>query len=194
MNTGNHDYVGNRIIQKYDFDCGINIKYQNKLKIAQVEIRLGYVLPSGDREGLTWSKLAQKRRTFTQNIVRCEQYQRDIADLQSQRSSLQSASSDNAVQANLKLARWTGISPMIDRKSKFADRKEEFERDLAAFNSMNEYLKTKITGTQVYVHFQYKDETLPVNIDELKRNRIRPIQVFEDAKDPIKQRESNGSE
>ena len=103
VNTGNHDYVGNRIIQKYDFDCGINIKYQNKLKIAQVEIRVGYVLPSGDREGLTWSKLAQKRRTFAHNIVRCEQCRRDIADLQSQRSSLQSASSDNAVQASLKL-------------------------------------------------------------------------------------------
>ena len=37
--TGNRDYVGNRIVQKYDFDCGINIKYQTKAKVAQVEIR-----------------------------------------------------------------------------------------------------------------------------------------------------------
>src|SRR4051812_43153810 len=58
--TDKRDYANNRIVQKYDFDCGINVKYENKLKLAQLEIRVGYVLPSGDREGFTWHKLRTK--------------------------------------------------------------------------------------------------------------------------------------
>ena len=99
--TGYHNLEGDRIIHKYDFDCGINIKYQNKLKVAQVEIRLGYVLPSGDIEGLTWAKLIRKQRQLGQNINRCEQCRQDINDLTSQRSNLLSVNPNNAVQRTL---------------------------------------------------------------------------------------------
>jgi hypothetical protein len=191
VNTDKHDYAGNRVIQKYDFDCGINIKYQNKLKIAQVEIRVGYLLPSGDREGFTWAKLSRKRRQFADNIATCDRCKNEIANLEGERANLQNAGSDNAVQLSLIHARLTGINRMIDRKIKYADRRGEFERDLAAFNSVTEYLKTKLIGTQVYVHFRYKENTLPVDIEDLKRSRIRPIQVFEASKDPIKNRDGS---
>jgi hypothetical protein len=183
--TDNHDIAGNRILRRNDFDCGINIKYENKAKIAQLEIRIGYILPSGDIEGLTWAKLARKRRQFAQNIATCNRCQTDIANLESERADLQSIPSD-APQRSLIQARLTGINRMIDRKSKYADRKQEFERDLAAFNSLAEYLKTKVIGCQVFVHFHHNNETLPVDIEELKRSHLRPIQVFELAKDPIR--------
>jgi hypothetical protein len=32
---------------------------------------------------------------------------------------------------------------------------------------------------------------LPVDIDDLRRSRIRPIQVFEEGKDPIKNRQAS---
>src|SRR3954471_21442564 len=31
--TGYHNLVGDRIIRKYDLDCGINVKYENKVKV-----------------------------------------------------------------------------------------------------------------------------------------------------------------
>lgn len=188
--TDNHDYVGNRILSRNDFDCGINIKYQNKLKVAQVEIRLGYVLPSGDREGLTWAKLARKKRVFADNIAKCDRYAAEIDDLQGQRSSLMSVSPENATEYNIVQARLSGISRKIDQKSRFVGRKENYQRDLAAFLSLEEYLKTKINGSQVYIHFHYNKDTLPVDIEDLKRSRVRPIQVFELAKDPVRNGES----
>jgi hypothetical protein len=142
--TDNHDIAGNRILRKNDFDCGINIRYENKVKIAQLEIRIGYILPSGDIEGLTWAKLARKRRQFAQNIATCNRCQNEIANLESERANLQNSGSDNAVQRTLIQARLTGINHMIDRKSKYADRKDEFDRDLVAFTSLEEYLKTKV--------------------------------------------------
>lgn len=188
--TDKHDLAGNRIIRKNDFDCGINIKYENKAKVAQLEIRIGYILPSGDIEGLTWAKLARKRRAFAQNIALCNRCQNEIANLETERANLQSSDADNAVQRSLIHARLTGINHMIDRKSKYADRKDEFERDLAAFTSIEEYLKTKVIGCQVFVHFHHNNETLPVDVEELKRSRLRPIQVFELAKDPIRKVQS----
>jgi hypothetical protein len=184
--SGHHTLRGDRIIQKYDFDCGINIKYQNKKKVAQVEIRVGYVLPSGDVEGLTWAKIRRKQRLLGQNIARCERCERDISSLQSERSSLSSINPETNVHQMRINARLTGIARQIDRLSRFQSREEEFRRDLAAFASLEEYLKTKVNGTHVFVHFHYDGETLPVDIDELKRARIRPVRVFEETKDPIK--------
>ena len=87
--TGYHTYTGDRIIQKYDLACGINVQYENKKKVAQLEIRVGYVLPSGDREGLTWSKLRRKVRQLDQNISKCENCSNAIDDLIAQRSQAQ---------------------------------------------------------------------------------------------------------
>ena len=182
--TGNRDYVGNRVIRKYDFDCGINIKYQTKLKIAQLEIRVGYVLPSGDVEGLTWSKLRRKQRIYNQNIAKCGVWRNDIADLRSQCSYLLS-SAENDVERTVNQAKAASLQRKIDRMSRFVAREDEFRRDLAAFRSLDEYLKTKIHGCQVYVHFHHNGETLPVDIDELKRSRVRPIQVFEYGKERV---------
>lgn len=182
--TGNRDYVGNRVIQKYDFDCGINVKYQTKLKIAQLEIRVGYVLPSGDVEGLTWAKLRRKQRIYRQNIAKCGRQRSEIANLQSQCSALANSAS-NDVERTIIHAKIASLERAIARKQNFVSREAEFQRDLAAFQSLDEYLKTKIHGCQVCVHFHYKGETLPVDLDELKRSHVRPIQVFELAKDPI---------
>jgi hypothetical protein len=135
---------------------------------------------------LTWAKIARKKRQLTQNVATCGTYQRDIDNLVRERDQLLSTAADNAVQATLIKSRLGGISRLIDRRTKYVDRREEFERDLAAFVSIEEYLKAKLIGTQVSVRFDYKDQILPVDVDELKRNRLRPIQVFEDAKDPIK--------
>jgi hypothetical protein len=184
--TGYHNLVGDRIIQKYDLDCGINVKYQNLKKVAQVEIRVGYVLPSGDIEGLTWSKLNRKLRQFDQNLDKCANCKRDIANLQSERNQLANTNVDNHVQEMRIKARMTGISTQIRRLDDFASREDEFRRDLAAFKSVNEYLKTKVNGCQVFVHFHYNGKTLPVDIDDLKRSHVRPLQVFEETKDPIK--------
>lgn len=187
--TGHHTLPGDRIIEKYDFDCGINIKYQNKKNVAQVEIRLGYILPSGDIEGLTWAKLRRKQRQYTQNLARCARCKADIAGLQNEYRAL-STSGGNEVQQSRAQARMSGINRQIDRLSRFASREGEFQRDLAAFVSLDEYLKTKVNGCQVFVHFHHDGKTLPVDIDELKRNRVRPIQVFEVSKDPILSSES----
>jgi hypothetical protein len=184
--SGDRDWVGNRVIDGYDFDCGINIQYENKKKVAQLEMRVGYILPSGDIEGLTWAKLNRKRRQYALNIAKCERYRRDIANLQSDYSSLSSAAAENAVQQTRVNARMAGISRQIGRLERYVSREDSFRRDLAAFIRIEEYLKTKLNGTQVYVHFQHNGDTLPVDIDELKRSRIRPIQVFEPSKDPIK--------
>jgi hypothetical protein len=186
--TGNHDYVGNRIIQKYDLDCGINIKYQTKLKIAQVEIRLGYVLPSGDVEGLTWAKLRRKQRIYRQNITKCGIAHRDIAAIERQCSYLAS-SGDNNVERTVNAAKIASLRRTIERKQKFASREDEFKRDLAAFLSLDEYLKTKVNGCQVFIHFHHDGKTLPADIAELKRQHIRPIQVFDVASDPILNRQ-----
>ncbi|MEX2308134.1 MAG: hypothetical protein WD738_11105, partial [Pirellulales bacterium] len=69
---------------------------------------------------------------------------------------------------------------------------EEFRRDLDAFVSIEEYLKTKVHGCQVFVHFHHDGKTLPVDIDDLKRSRVRPIQVFEYGKDPVRKRAEEG--
>lgn len=185
--TGHHTWRGDRIIRRNDFDCGINIKYQTKAKVAQVEIRLGYVLPSGDVEGLTWAKLRRKQRIFSQNIAKCGAAKRDIRNLEDQCSRLAS-SGDNNVQRTVNAAKIASLQRSIERKQKFVSREEEFRRDLAAFESLDEYLKTKVHGCQVFVHFHHDGQTLPVDIDELKRDKIRPIQVFEVAVDPIKNR------
>jgi hypothetical protein len=185
--TGYHNIVGDRIIRKYDFDCGINVKYENKKKVAQVELRVGYVLPSGDIEGLTWAKLRRKQRIFAQNIRKCDQCIRDIHELEAEARHWQTAGGNN-VQRTLVQARLAGINRKIQTKQRFASRKEEYARDLAAFASITEYLKTKVNGCQIYVHFHYNGDTLPVDIDELKRSRVRPIQVFEYHKDPIRKR------
>jgi hypothetical protein len=190
--TGYHNLQGDRIIQKYDLDCGINVQYENKKHVAQLEIRVGYVLPSGDIEGLTWSKLSRKRRQFQQNISRCERCVRDIADLQDERATLIRVGSDNPVQRTRMNAAVVGIDKKIDRLDKFAGREDEFRRDLAAFTSIEEYLKTKVNGCQVHVHFHHDGKTLAVDIDQLKRSRIRPIQVFEEGKDPIKNADGSG--
>jgi hypothetical protein len=182
--TGNRDYVGNRIIRNYDFDCGINIKYQTKAKVAQVEIRVGYVLPSGDIEGLTWNKIRRKEKIFENNLTKCNRYRNDIDYLNRQCESLASSGS-NSVERMVISRQIAGLERKIAVKQRFISKEDEFRRDLAAFRSINEYLKTKIHGCQVYVHFQYDGETLPVDLDELKRARVRPIQVFEIAKDPI---------
>jgi hypothetical protein len=184
--TDKHDYANNRIVQKYDFDCGINVKYQNKLKIAQLEIRVGYVLPSGDREGFSWTKINTKRRQFVTNIANCDRCEGDIVNLENTRNNLLAVRADNPAQQGLIGMKLDGIARQIDQKRRKAARKEIFERDLQAFASVQEYLKTKINGCQVYVRFRYDDKTLPVDIEELKRLRVRPIQVFENAKDPIK--------
>lgn len=184
--TGYHTLVRDRIIQRYDFDCGINLKYENKKKVAQVEIRVGYVLPSGDIEGLTWAKLLRKKRLYAQNLAKCARYRRDIASLRQEWNALERSHIDNNVQQMRVSARKTGISRQINRLTKFTSREDEFRRDLAAFTSLDEYLKTKVIGCQVFVHFHYDGETLPVDLDELKRSRVRPIQVFEVTKDPIK--------
>jgi hypothetical protein len=183
--TGNRDLVGNRIIEKYDFDCGINIKYQNKLKVAQVEIRVGYVLPSGDIEGLTWGKLARKRRIYEKNIQKCVQYRDDIADMDSRRTLLISESNSDAQARVRNVGTIAALEKKMRRLEKFASREDEFRRDLAAFRSIDEYLKTKIHGTQIFVHFSYNGETLPADLDELKRSHVRPIQVFAEGNDPI---------
>lgn len=182
--TGNRDYAGNRIIEKYDFDCGINVKYQTKLKIAQLEIRVGYVLPSGDVEGLTWSKIRRKQRIYRSNIAKCGIQRREIADLQAQCSHLAS-SAGNHVERTVNYAKIASLERSIDRKQKFVAREDQFKRDLAAFASLDEYLKTKIHGCHVYVHFHHNGKTLAVDLDELKRSRVRPIQVFEPSRDPV---------
>jgi hypothetical protein len=185
--SGYRDIAGNRLIQRYDLDCGINIKYETKKKVAQVEIRVGYVLPSGDVEGLTWAKLRRKQRQFQQNIAKCGAYRRDIGNLQAQCQHL-ATSWSNDTQRTVNFARISSIERQIARKQKFISQEIQFKRDLAAFASLDEYLKTKIHGTQVYVHFHHEGQTLPVDIDDLKRSRIRPLQVFEYGKDPIQQR------
>lgn len=184
--TGYHTLAGDRIIHKYDLDCGINIKYQNMKKVAQVEIRVGYVLPSGDIEGLTWAKLSRKLRQFDQNLDKCANCKRDINSLQNERSRLANSNPENNVQQMRIQARMTGIATQIRRLDNFANREDEFRRDMAAFKSIEEYLKTKVTGCQVYVHFHHDGKTLPVDIDDLKRSHVRPLQVFEETKDPIK--------
>jgi hypothetical protein len=188
VNTGNRDFNGNRIIQKYDLDCGINIKYQTKLKVAQVEIRLGYILPSGDIEGLTWAKLKRKQRIYRRNIAKCGIAKREIAELEKQCIYLASAGGNN-VDQTLNAAKLASLNRTIERKQRFTSREDEFRRDLAAFLSLNEYLKTKVNGCQVYVHFHYDGKTLPADIAELKRHHIRPIQVFDVASDPILNRQ-----
>lgn len=95
------------------------------------------------------------------------------------------ATIDNAVERALATARINSISNKIRNRRKFVQRRAEFERDLAAFTSMEEYLKTKIHGCLIFVHFHHDGETLPVDVGELKRSRIRPVQVFEYGKDPI---------
>lgn len=184
--TGHHTWRGDRIIGKYDFDCGINVKYENKKKVAQLEIRVGYVLPSGDIEGLTWAKLRRKERIYAQNLAKCAKCRREIHALERDRSHLASIRPDHQVQQIHVQAKLSSIARQIDRLTKFASREEEFRRDLAAFASIQEYLKTKVHGTQVYVHFHHNGTTLAVDIDDLKRSRVRPIQVFEETKDPIK--------
>jgi hypothetical protein len=185
--TGHHTLTGDRIIGNYDFDCGINIKYQNKKKVAQLEIRVGYVLPSGDVEGLTWTKIRRKIRLLGQNIAKCERCDDGISGLDRERSTIiSSAEGGNQVQVMRANARLSGIARQIDRLHKYKSQEGDFRRDLAAFASLEEYLKTKVNGTQVYVHFHHDGQTLPVNVEELKRARIRPIQVFEETKDPIK--------
>jgi hypothetical protein len=188
--SGNRDYVGNRVIDKYNFDCGINIKYQNKNKVAQLELRVGYVLPSGDREGITWQKLATKRRTYINNIKKCDQCEREIENLKNQGQLMQQSVSSNAAQQALLQTKLAGLARQIDRKAAYAARRDEFERDLAAFASLQEYLKTKLVGCQVYVHFHHNGNTLAVDVDELKRSRWRPVQVFQPDKDPIKNGDS----
>ena len=182
--TGYHNLVGDRIIRKYDLDCGINIKYQNLKNVAQVEIRVGYVLPSGDIEGLTWAKLRRKQRIFQRNLQKCARFRSDIRDLESQYRVLVSSGS-NHVERSTNQARAESLKRKADRMQKFVSREQEFERDLAAFQSLNEYLKTKVHGCQVFVHFHYEGETLPADLDDLKRSHVRPIQVFEEGKDPI---------
>jgi hypothetical protein len=184
--TGHHTLVGDRIIQKYDLDCGINIKYENKKKVSQVEIRVGYVLPSGDIEGLTWPKLRRKIRQFQHNLAKCARYKNDIAGLERERNALVAGGFRNQVERTRALARISGIGGQITKLDRFASREDEFRRDLEAFVSLDEYLKTKVNGSQVFVHFHHNGKTLPVDIDDLKRSRIRPIQVFEEGKDPIK--------
>lgn len=184
MHAGSHDWVGNRIVEKYDFDCGINIKYQTKLHIAQVEIRVGYILPSGDIEGLTWNKLRRKQQILRQQIAKCSRQRNEIADLQSQHNMLVNSGS-NSVERTAYLAKAASVERTIARKQKFVTREDEFRRDLDAFASLDEYLKTKIHGCQVYIHFHHDGETLPVDVDDLKRSRVRPIQVFEASNDPI---------
>jgi hypothetical protein len=188
--TGDRDYNANRIIEGYDFDCGINVQYENKKKVAQLELRIGYVLPSGDMEGLTWAKLSRKRRQYAQNIAKCERYRRDIANLESERATLTSVSAENGVQQMRMNARFSGISRQIGRLERFVSKEDAFRRDLASFVRIEEYLKTKVNGSQVFVHFHHNGKTLPVDIDELRRSRIRPIQVFEHGKDPIKNSQS----
>jgi hypothetical protein len=184
VNTGNRDYAGNRILQHYNFDCGINIKYQTKVKVAQVEIRVGYILPSGDIEGLTWAKIRRKKRIYQRNIAKCGVQRREITDLEKQYTAV-AATGGNHVQRRLNDIKIAGLKRSIDRKQRFVAREEEFRRDLAAFASLEEYLKTKVNGCHVYVHFHHNGETLPVDIDELQRARIRPIQVFDVSSDPI---------
>jgi hypothetical protein len=128
--TGNRDLVGNRIVQRYDFDCGINIKYVNKRKVAQVEIRIGYVLPSGDIEGLTWGKLARKTRQFEKNLNKCAQYSRDIADMDARCDELAAASNYDERQRLRNAALINSIERKIGRKQDFVDREDEFRRDL----------------------------------------------------------------
>lgn len=182
--SGNRDLVGNRIIDRYDFDCGINIKYENKKKVAQVEIRVGYVLPSGDIEGLTWAKIRRKQRHLEKCIAKCATYKDDIVTLQNEARSL-IGSASNSVERMRANARITGINRQIRNRQDYVLREAEFRRDLSAFATLNEYLKTKIHGCQVYVHFHHNGTTLPVDIDELKRARVRPIQVFDPSNDPI---------
>lgn len=189
--TGYRTRVGDRIIRKHDFDCGINVKYQNKKKVAQVEIRLGYILPSGDVEGLTWSKIRRKQRLLSKNIAKCAKCERDIAGLERERSNLVSSNPDNQVQVMRVNARLSGIQRQIDRLSDFQSQEGDFRRDLEAFASLEEYLKTKVHGCQVHVHFHHQGATLPVDVAELKRSKIRPVQVFEVGKDPIKNREES---
>jgi hypothetical protein len=149
------------------------------------------VLPSGDIEGLTWAKLRRKERIYRQNLVRCERCKVDLADLEQQRSLLIAARPEHQVQQIQIQAHLSGIARSINRLSKIVSREAEFKRDLTAFASLHEYLKTKVNGCQVYVHFHHNGGTLPVDIDDLKRSRVRPIQVFEVAKDPIKNREES---
>ena len=182
--SGNRDYTGNRIIDHHDFDCGINIKYQTKVKVAQVEIRIGYILPSGDVEGLTWAKLRRKQRIYRQNINKCGIAKREIDDLERQSTYLANAGS-NYVERGSNDMKISSLQKKIERKHRFIAREDEFRRDLAAFINLEEYLKTKVNGCHVYVHFHHDGKTLPVDIDELKRARIRPIQVFDIANDPI---------
>jgi len=83
------------------------------------------------------------------------------------------------------LARISALEKKAARLQKFASREDEFRRDLAAFRSIEEYLKTKIHGCQVYVHFHYNGDILAADLDELKRIRVKPIQVFAESNDPI---------
>ncbi|MFL6543959.1 MAG: hypothetical protein ACJ8LM_02100, partial [Candidatus Udaeobacter sp.] len=122
-----------------------------------------------------------------QDINKCERCQKDMEDLTSQRANLQAAVAANAVEKMHIISGLRGISLKMDRAAKYADRRGEFERDLAAFTSLEEYLKTKVTGCQVFVHFHHNADTLAVDVEELKRSRLRPIQVFEYAKDPVRQ-------
>jgi hypothetical protein len=173
------------VIEKYDFDCGINIKYDNKKKVSQLEIRVGYVLPSGDVEGLTWGKLARKQRIYNKNIAKCLKYRRNIDDMASQRTLLIAESNRDAQARVRNMARISAIEKKAARLQKYASREDEFRRDLAAFRSIEEYLKTKVNGTQIFVHFHHNGETLAADLDELKRSRVRPIQVFAESNDPI---------
>jgi hypothetical protein len=183
--TGHHTYTGDRIIEKFDFACGINIQYDNKKKVSQVEIRVGYVLPSGDVEGLTWGKLARKQRIYNRNIAKCENLKREIAELDARRTAMIADANGDPGARIRNLGALAGIDKSIRRKQKYVSQEDSFRRDLAAFHSLEEYLKTKVNGTQIFVHFHYKGETLEADLDELKRSRIRPIQVFEVGANPI---------
>jgi hypothetical protein len=185
VNTDLRDLAGNRIIGIYNFDCGINIKYKNLNKVAQLEIRPGYVLPSGDIEGLTWMKIRRKKRLYEQNIAKCGVYRQDIANLQAEYNAI-AGQGANAVERTRIAARMSGIQRLIRRRELYVSREQSFRADLAAFVTIEEYLKTKVNGCQIFVHFHHDGNTLAVDVDDLKRSRIRPIQVFEYAKDPIR--------
>ena len=183
--TGHHTRTGDRIIEKFDFDCGINIKYDNKKKVSQVEIRVGYVLPSGDVEGLTWGKLRRKQRIYNKNIAKCEDLKHEIDALNARRQAMIADANSDPGAAVRNMSAISSIERKIGRHRKYIGREDQFRRDLAAFHSLEEYLKTKVHGCQIFVHFHHNGETLEADLDELKRSRVRPIQVFEVGKDPI---------
>jgi len=163
---------------KTDFYVGLKVKYLTKLKVAQVEIRGVYSLPSGDLEPLTYKGALRKRRLLRQQLNKCNSAHRACPDLREEvrgwERETQRGNNVHVAVASSQLHRSLG---RLNKAERYASRIPEIERDLDAFNAIDEYLKVKIHGSAVYVRFHTRGETIPVDVGKLRKRKIIPIRV-----------------